>query len=347
MYWAMRTTRDSTESRNFVTKELLAHGRLRQGWGSDKKQDLRCIHDAWSEERELTPKQIDASRHWRMADNPAGHSDDYMNVGDIVLVPNMPDDGLFTLCRVTGAYNFDIPSGFDGDFGHIRPVEVLTPGGVANEHRLVIADLRRSLRCRSRLWSLAAYADCIEEIVKSDLPAKDLAKGVTSLERTESLITSLTSNPVETMAHQLTEHLQLWLQGAEWEKVIASGLEPLFPTSVHHTGGSGEQGADLEITISNPFEESNDWIVPVQIKDHQGKESAEKKVISQLERAYLSRMEFGRVIAVVLMVTYAEPDSALKMELSRLTCKHGVPFIYCGKSDLMQMLARGFLKQKL
>ena len=104
-YWAMRTSRDTSQSRNFVTEEL-SRGRLRQGWGYDPTQDLRCIHEAWRENEELTREQKDASRHWRMADGEDREADEYMNIGDIVLVPNMPSDGLFTLCRITGDYDF-------------------------------------------------------------------------------------------------------------------------------------------------------------------------------------------------------------------------------------------------
>ena len=53
----------------------------------------------------------------------------YMQVGDLVAVLNVPSDGLFTICRITGDYYFEIVEEF-GDFGHVRPVEVLTPNGV-------------------------------------------------------------------------------------------------------------------------------------------------------------------------------------------------------------------------
>lgn len=104
MYWAMRTSRDTPQKREFVTKELLERGRLRQGWGWDSSQDLRRIHKAWKENKQLSEEQKVASRHWRMADGSAG---DYMSCGDIVLVPNMPTDGLFTLCRIMGRYQFE------------------------------------------------------------------------------------------------------------------------------------------------------------------------------------------------------------------------------------------------
>ncbi|MCY3837694.1 MAG: hypothetical protein OXH09_03425 [Gammaproteobacteria bacterium] len=85
--------------------------------------------------------------------------------------------------------------------------------------------------------------------------------------------------------------------------------------------------------------------MPIQIKDHQGVEGAD--VLSQLEQAYVTRSKSGRgsVIAVVLLVTDAEPSRELQREMSRLRDEHGVPFIYCGGNDFMRILARGFLKR--
>lgn len=340
MYWAMRTSRDTQQYRRFVTDEL-ANGRLRQGWGYDPTQDLRCIQDARHRNEQLTPMQTEANRHWRMADGPPN---DYMNVDDIVLVPNMPLDGLFTLCRITGGYDFRIPSEID-DFGHFRPVDVLTPLGVANEHELVDAGLRRSLRYQGRLWRITPYADCVEAILGSNLPPDDLRQGVTAAGRTDSLVAELVAEPINVMADLIAGKLRQRLQSAEWETGILSALEPLFPATVRHTGGPNEQGADLEVVISNPFDDRNDWIVPIQVKDHQGIEGSD--VLSQLEQAFSTRLASGRgsVIAVVLLVTDAEPSTELQQQMSRLSGKHRVPFIFCGGSDLMRILARGFLKR--
>ena len=36
-----------------------------------------------------------------------------MQVGDLVAAVYVPNDGLFTICRITGDYEFDIPNRFD------------------------------------------------------------------------------------------------------------------------------------------------------------------------------------------------------------------------------------------
>ena len=337
MYWAMRTSRDSREHREFLKKELF-EGRLRQGWGFSPQQDLRCIEEAWREGTPLTKEQADASRHWRMGDGPAG---DYMNDRDVVLVPNMPDDGFFTLVRIRGPYAFEINSELS-DFGHLRTVEVLTPTtGVANEHRLVDAGLRRSLRCQGRLWRISDYTECLENIIGSD---EDLTVGETAVGRAESIVSDLVAGPIATMAEQLSERLPFGLQGSEWETVVRDALEPLFPVTVRHTGGPQERGADLEIIISNPFDQDRNWIIPVQIKDHQFLEGPE--VVPKLKEAFCSRSGRGHVvIAVVLLVTDADPSRELEEEMSTLSNENNVPFIFRGANDFMEILARGFLKQ--
>jgi len=273
-----------------------------------------------------------------MSNGPAG---EYMNIGDVVLVPNMPDDGLFTLVRIRGPYEFDISEEL-GDFGHLRTVDVLTPKGVANEHQLVDARLRRSLRCQSRLWRISDYAECLERIIGSD---QDLTIGTTAVGRAESIVSDLVTGPIiEDMATRLSESLRVGLQGSEWETVVRDALGPLFPVTVLHTGGPQESGADLEIIISNPFSETIDWIIPVQIKDHGFQEGPE--VVPKLEEAFSSRSARDYVvIAVVLLVTDADPSPELEEEMSKLYDKYKVPFIYCGANYFMKILARGFLKQ--
>ncbi len=145
-YWAFRTSRDSPEIIEFLLKEL-HDGRLRQGWGYQDDQDLNEIQKKWDAGEELSSAQGEASRHWRMGNGPA--SEGYMQKGDWVLLPNMPENSRFTICEVTGDYSFSRDA--HDDYSHIRPVNVLTPEGVVNSHQLVHGDLRRSLRCRSRM----------------------------------------------------------------------------------------------------------------------------------------------------------------------------------------------------
>ena len=336
--WAMRTSRVEEEHRTFLLHELHA-GRLRQGWGYKKSQDLRCIEGLWATGEQLSEEQQSAARHWRMGNGPG---DDCMQVGDLVAVPNMPDDGLFTICRIEGDYYFEIAEEF-GDFGHVRPVEVLTLKGVSNDHHLVDAGLRRSFRARQRLWNINVHCDTLNRILQARLAPEALTVGSTPEGRVESVVSELITDPLDLMAQRLGRALPESVRAEEWEPVLRVALESLFPVSVHHTGGSSERGADIEIVIPNPFEEDRDWIVPVQVKDYEGEVGPE--VADQLEEAFETRSQSGRVIAVVLLVSNADAAKALEDRMRELQRQYGVPFIFCGRNVFLRLLARGFLRR--
>ena len=336
--WAMRTSRDSEKKRRFVLDQL-REGLLRQGWGWDKSQDIHCLQDLWKRHEELSEDQKQSSRHWRMGNGP---SDEYMQVGDLVAALNMPADGLFTICRITGDYDFDIPEKL-GDFGHVRPVEALTPKGVANNHPLVHADLRRSFRCQLRLWNIKPHYASLDSILQSGLAPEELAIGSTPLARVESIVSEKITEPLNLMADRLGSALPKSVRAAEWEPVLTKALESLFPVSVFRTGGPRESGADIEIRIPNPFQEDRDWVVPVQVKDHEGEVS--EGVADQLETAFHSRSKSGQVIAVVLLVSNAVPSEALKRRMQELENRHRVPFVFYGHDVFVRLLARGFLRR--
>ena len=338
-YWAMRTCRDDEKIRQFLLDEL-HRGRLRQGWGWDESQDLRCIEKLWANGESLTDDQQEAGRHWRMGN---GEGVGYMQVGDLIAALNVPNDGLFTICKITGNYEFENENEF-GDFGHARPVEVLTPLGVSNDHMLVHADLRRSFRCRLRMWNIEAHAACLNGILKSELGPDELTLGSTPEGRAESVVSDLITEPLNQMAKRLEIALPQSVRAEEWEPVLRSALEQLFPVSVHHTGGRNERGADIEIVIPNPFEENRDWIVPVQVKDYEGEVPVE--VANQLKQAIDSRQEAYRVIAVVLLVSNAIASDELEARMAEMTKQYGVPFIFAGHSMFLRLLARGYLRKQ-
>ena len=110
-------------------------------------------------------------------------------------------------------------------------------------------------------------------------------------------------------------------------------------------GGPQEHGADLEIKIRNPFARNADWIVPVQVKDHENQVGAEVAV--QLEEAFDSRSRAGQVIAVVLLVSNADESDALQKRMKELSKKHGVPFVFCGRDRFRRLLTQGFLRRPM
>ena len=181
-YWTIRTSRDNQEIREYLLQEL-RDGRLRQGWDYQDDQDLELIQQKWDKGKGLSLTQKEASRHWRIGNGSADKG--YIQKGDWILVPNIPENRRFSICEVTGDYYFSREK--YEDHGHIRPVKVLTPEGVVNNHQMVHGDLRRSLRCRSRMWNICSHRDSLEQIISAGKEV-DLLSGVTLVERTENLM---------------------------------------------------------------------------------------------------------------------------------------------------------------
>jgi hypothetical protein len=125
-----------------------------------------------------------------------------MNLDDVVLVPNMPSEGRFTLCAIVGQYQFDLSSDprAVGDFRHALPVKVLTPWeGVSNASKLVTAGLQRTMKARSRMWSLDTHAEAIESIIQTanSLEGKDLLLGIEPEERADPILGKVFEEPSE------------------------------------------------------------------------------------------------------------------------------------------------------
>jgi hypothetical protein len=347
--WAMRTSRDSEAHRRFIAAEL-HEGRLRQGWGYSPDQDLIAvktrINDPQVGYNHLTDDEKWAWGHWRLLGETSNRPDDAICEGDIILVPNFPNDGLFILCKVTGPYQYDIAGGM-GDFGHVRPVEVLTPGGVAFEHELVSAELRRSLRCRSRLWWIGDHAASINAILaafRTNGAAQQFRKGTDHLVRAQRSIADTIEKSVADLATSISAPLHATLKSAEWEPVLKAALVPLMrDVDVIHTGGSGEKGADIEIHIPNPFAPERPWVVAVQLKDYTGEIPA--YVADQIEEAITARIDGKRgrqtLVSVILASTAAKPSAALLDRLAALQEKYQVSVECVHGHDLMRVFARG------
>jgi hypothetical protein len=147
--WMMRTDRTNA---GWLWSEVLA-GRLRQGWGYSLDQDLLLLR-ARRERGE--PMSRDDDWAWpnrrMLADEPDG-----MQIGDLVFAPHLPQPWHWSILRVTGPYRYHIDADH-GDFGHILPVEVLTPGASDAELTPALESVRR-YPARLRRLSRAAYDD--------------------------------------------------------------------------------------------------------------------------------------------------------------------------------------------
>lgn len=164
-YWAIRTDQ---ARRDFIWSELRA-GRLRQGWGYRDDLNLEQLaelrrkgvrlpkfqQDAWRGNRRLLPTQ------------PGG-----MQVGDLVVLLNMPIRGAWSIARVTGGYRYQISETLNlygaRDYGHIREVELLTDKrGIDPATEDVSDRLRRAMRNRQRMWRIDNHGEEIAQLARS------------------------------------------------------------------------------------------------------------------------------------------------------------------------------------
>jgi hypothetical protein len=147
--WMMRTDRTKA---GWIWSEVRA-GRLRQGWGYDPSQDLVLLRDRRERGFAMSRDEDWAWPNRRMlADEPDG-----MQIGDLVLLPHLPDEWRWSVVRIRGAYRFEIDPTHH-DYGHILPVEVVAE----NLRDPEVSDEIRRMRAypaRLRRLSRSAYED--------------------------------------------------------------------------------------------------------------------------------------------------------------------------------------------
>lgn len=364
-FWAMRTDRNNKE----VIWHELSLGRLRQGWGHDRSQDLRVVDKIWNWEggdwNQLTEDQHYAAGHFHMLGKYSGS----MQPNDIVLLPNLPNDGWFSICRLTeGPYEFE-PLSQTGDHGHIRSAAILTPQGIDKYDPNVHAQLRKTLRTPSRLWSVGVYQEHIELLIEAAESGVQFNRGVFVQQRIEALIARVHDGLNQVRASELgafrdflkAGELERLFEAGDWEHVLKAALTALYPTAeVFHTGGAGEQGADLIIQLPNAFCPALPLLIPVQVKHHEG--ISPDWPLDQLRQAIMSYRrgsadllrdggrgvpadKGGDVIMAVLATTadYLPPEFKEKMAL--LERDLSVPVRVFLRDELVDLIARGLFAQ--
>lgn len=345
--WAMRTSRNSENHINFVRNELENKGILRQGWGYCDEQDLRKIYAKQKapnfDWKEYSSHELDAWRNAKMLGKYLPASWNPIQVGDIILVPNMPNDGFFTLCRVTGDYSYSKDTDVH-DLRHMLPVEVITKGGVAYSNENVDAALRQSLRFRGRLWNINPYKDCVDKIISLVEKGKEsvLREGADHVDRAKRTVAADIITSVDNLSEKIVKKLRSVLQGAEWEPVLCYALDPLMRNiQIEHTGGPSECGADIVINIPNPFDELAPWIIVIQVKNYIGEIGVE--VAEQLKQAIDSRSTQGQVIAAYVLTTADKISEDLKNALKDIYVEYKIPARCLNLSQIKQIITKGML----
>lgn len=247
-YWGFRT--DVSCPVDYYEAEL-AKGFLRQGWGHAEWQDLR-------KEDSRGAKELKANR--RMYEN--------VKEGDIVLVPHLPAWHLVRIATATAdwdtGYGFRI--GEHGDYGHMFPAEPLAYFSRNNEH--VHGDIARTLRCRSRFWSMTQYGVHIDALLAR--PQEEL----TTETQKEQLFRNAALGVMTSLKEQIEEEVHTKIsekfEGTSWEFGLVEGLRALFPSyHVERTGGVQEKAHGTDILITIPGLAEQQYGIAIQVKDKQ------------------------------------------------------------------------------
>lgn len=308
-YAAMRT---DSRARDFITAELRA-GRLRQGWGHEPNQDLRLIRSTPRSDRDQHQQAAWRGNHRLLEETGEG-----LRTGDIVVFPNVPEPGCWAFARVAGPYRYEIDDS-QGDYGHIRDVEPwLDSRGdlawVAPGHELVPAAMRRSMTCRSRMWSLDAFGDAIEHLVAALSTGRKLNEAQTPDQRFGSFLQSM-----RTEAYKLVDHG--W-GAAELEDLVVRVLRDRYRGShpsarVEPKGGAGEHGIDVLVTLPDPLGVS--LKIGIQVKKHEGVETS----LRSLEQIAEARRYWG-IHAGLVLTTATEVSDEYEARREALTEELGI-----------------------
>lgn len=338
-YWASRPDRNNLDY--FWTE--LQKGRLRQGWGYRDDQNLNLIlaekqkgGDWWAR---LSEEQRDAYRNYPF--HP-GWGDDTMQKGDIVLIPNMPTFGSFSLgCFVDDEYQYDISD--EGDYGHWRQIALLTPDGIVSDHESVHADIRSTLRCRSRIWRIDGVGLYLETLLKL-LQADNMKAGVhfSPDQRFSKIVLKAKEAAREPAREAARKEIEALLDAEfharDFEFAVQLVLRKLFLGSIEHLGGKSEEkhGTDLLVKIDNPFGEIP-FIIPVQVKKHTGES---EYGIEQLEMAaeYWKKEGHSEGILIALaLITTADSVTLARARLDALESKSGLPCYLLGRKQVIEL----------
>lgn len=322
--------RTDKKSKAFILGEL-EQGRLRQGWGYKKEQDLRLIRQKISGGVPLTEDEAAAWRNRRLL----GTEPDGVKEGDVLLLPNVPEQGQWVLARVgRGDYSFD-PISVDGreDFGHVVPVEpVRNQSGriaiVSPDNVLVHAKLRATMRNLSRMWGIDNLGDHVETLLHAIEGGTDTRTVEGDAERFETFFGAVKSAAWKSISAKY--------HGAELEDLIHRLFASMYSNdgSVERTAGPGEKGADLLVTkwdVALGLE----FKIGVQVKLHDGVHD-DPHALEQIRRARVER----RVDAGVVVSTAESFSAAFKQRREHLQDELQMSIALVDRDALVRLMMR-------
>ncbi len=298
-YWGYRIDTSSIE---YFAKEL-EKCTLRQGWGYDKRQDLRKFTLDEGAKRNFVIKER-------------------VKKGDILLIPRLPEWGLVAIVEATdnfdNGYSFEIDPKI-GDYGHCFPAKKI--GEFSRTNKFVSGDLRSTLKARCRFWNLDYHKKNIEELIKQINNGIDLTESI----NTEDNLTNTVQKHINKALNKdfekkLINDLNKKFESEKWEKVIVEGLKKMYPNYkiTKIAGGQKENKHGTDILIEIPGLTGNiddQYLIAIQVKDHYGQVNKQAN-FEQIEKSehHLTDYFEGKLIEKWIIYTNATKEENEKSD---------------------------------
>ena len=318
-FWFQRTARTCAD---LLMKELKA-GRLRQGWGGLPEQDLRIISEKVKVKQGANLRQ-DQKDCWRGNRRLLPTEPDSVQPGDYIITPHLPEEGCWSLVKVTGGYSYEIHPEAK-DFGHILEVELLNPHRPINPRcAAVAAALRRTATARSRMWNVDHLDREVCRLVEAVERGEDVSQPEPEGERLASV--------QKCAAAAIEDELRKKFHGAEFEKPVEWLLRRIYE-KVERPAGPNERGADFICSAMDGL--GIELKVAVQVKMWEGTATWHQP-LDQIRRAYES-YEDPKISAGVVLAMVNNFEKDFEEARDRLETELEIPIRLMHKEDVVNL----------
>ena len=296
-YWGYRI---DVKNQDFFFKEL-EQGRLRQGWGYDKNQELPDTKDSG------------ARKNLSMYHN--------VKKGDILLIPRLPDWGSVAIVEATEdwddkekGYKFEIDNE-KKDYGHIFPAKYI---GCFNRHgKDVSGNIQSTLKARNRFWNISRFSEDIEKIMGN---LEGNRESTSVIENIKNIVSEQvkSSFDLKRFSEKVIDEYNRKFTASQWEEVIKNILEKIYPGyEIERIGGSKEEkhGTDILVTISG-LSNLEKYNIAMQVKNYNDVISDNNidNIIKQINKAEKYVWENnGKLIDKILVITSAKEEENPKL----------------------------------
>ena len=293
-YWGYRI---DVKNQDFFFKEL-EQGRLRQGWGYDKNQELPDTKDSG------------ARKNLSMYHN--------VKKGDILLIPRLPDWGSVAIVEATEdwdkGYKFEIDDEKE-DFGHIFPVTYI--GWFNRNGKDVSGNIQSTLKARNRFWNISRFSEDIEKIIKN---LEGNRESTSVIENIKNIVSEQVKSHfnLKGFSEKVIDEYNRKFTASQWEEVIKNILEKIYPGyEIERIGGSKEEkhGTDILVTISG-LSNLEKYNIAMQVKNYNDVISDNNidNIIKQINKAEKYVWENnGKLIDKILVITSAKKEENPKL----------------------------------